>query len=356
MPQSQRLASLQALRGIAALAVVLFHLRGVELKYLGGPSVLDAVGRYADAGVDLFFVLSGFVMTTICAGRYTRPGEGWRFLIKRAWRVLPLYWLFTTVVLLLMAFVPSMVNSSYAGQSVLASYLLIPHGQLPLLTVGWTLVHEAYFYLVFAALVAAVPERFVPACLVAWAGLIGAAGWMPPGAVTPAHYLVTNPLTYEFIGGALLGLYWRRIPAQMALPLMASGAVLVVAAAALLSAAGPPSISVLTRVALFGTASVLLVAGAVTREAKGRFSVPAMLIRMGDYSYSLYLSHVFVISAIGRVWAAFAPAPGWLGHVVFVAISTAACCAVGRLVNVWIERPLLRLPDRVRWTKGKPAA
>jgi peptidoglycan/LPS O-acetylase OafA/YrhL len=356
MPQSRRLASLQALRGIAALAVVVFHLRGVELKYLDGPSVLDAIGRYADAGVDLFFVLSGFVMTTICAGRYTRPGEGVRFLVKRAWRVLPLYWFFTTIVVVLIAAVPSMVNTSYADQSALASYLLIPHGQLPLLTVGWTLVHEAYFYLVFAALLGVVPERFVPGVLLAWAGLIGAAGWMPSGEATPAHYLVTNPLTCEFIGGALLGLYWRRIPAQMAVPLMASGAVLAIVAAALLPTDGPASMSVWTRVALFGTAAVLLVGGAVTREAVDRLHVPALLLRMGDYSYSLYLTHVFVISAMGRIWATLAPAPGWVGHVAFVVITTAACCVVGRLVHVWLERPLLRLPHRVRGTYDKRAA
>lgn len=356
MDARKRFNSLQGLRGIAALAVVLFHLRGVEIKYLQGPAVLDAIGRYADAGVDLFFVLSGFVMTTIAAGRYTTPGAGSQFLIKRAWRVLPLYWIFTTVVLLLMVFVPSIVNSSYAGQSALASYLLIPHGQLPLLTVGWTLVHEAYFYLVFAALLAVVPERYVPACLLAWAGLIGAAGWMPIGDATPAHYLVTNPLTYEFIGGALLGLYWRRIPAQMAVPLMASGAVLAIVAAVLLPADGPASMSVWTRVALFGTAAVLLVAGAVTREAVGRLHVPALLVRMGDYSYSLYLTHVFVISAMGRIWAMLAPAPGWVGHVAFVAITTAACCVAGRLVHVWLERPLLRLPGRVRGTNEKRAA
>lgn len=348
MQNQQRLASLQALRGIAALAVVVFHLRGIELKYLGSASVLDGLGRYADAGVDLFFVLSGFVMTTISAGRYTQPGAGSRFLAKRAWRVLPLYWIFTTLVVVLMGIVPSMVNSSYAGQSALASYFLIPHEQMPLLTVGWTLVHEAYFYLVFAALLAVVPERLVPACLLAWAALIGAAVWMPTGAASPAHYLVTNPLTYEFIGGALLGLYWRQVPSWMAVPLMAGGIGLAIAAAVLLPVAGPSTVGVWARVALFGTASVMLVAGAVRFEAIGRLRVPAPLVQTGDYSYSLYLSHVFVISAAGRAWALFCPAPNAVGHWLFVATILVACCAVGYAVHRWVERPLLALPQRIR--------
>ena len=230
MGTQQRMDSLQCLRGVAALAVVLFHLRGVEIKYLQGPAMLDAVARYADAGVDLFFVVSGFVMTTIAAGRYMKAGASAQFLVKRAWRVLPMYWIFTTLVVALMAVVPSMVNSSYAGQSVLASYLLIPHAQLPVLTVGWTLVHEAYFYLVFAGVIAFVPERFVPAFLLLWAAAIGVAPWLPPGPTTPAHVLVTNPLTYEFIAGALLGLYWRHIPARLGLPLVVAGVAVAVSA------------------------------------------------------------------------------------------------------------------------------
>jgi len=353
MSQSQRLDSLQALRGIAALAVVVFHLRGVELKYLDGPSVLDSIGRYADAGVDLFFVLSGFVMTTICAGRYTRKGEGWLFLTKRAWRVLPLYWLFTTIVVVLMATVPSIVNTSYAEQSTLASYFLIPHSQLPLLTVGWTLVHEAYFYLVFAAVLAVVPERLVSATLLVWAGLVAAAGWVTWVSVTPAQHVVTSPLTYEFISGALLGIYRRRIPAPLALPLLLAGAGIALAAAVLLPAAGPATMDAWLRVALFGTSGLFLVAGAVTWETQGHLRLPAFIMRMGDYSYSLYLSHIFVISAFGRLWAEVLPTSGWAGHITFVSVAIFACCYLGDLVYIHVERPLQALPLKLGDRRGR---
>lgn len=355
MATQQRMDSLQCLRALAALAVVLFHLRGVEIKYLQGPALLDAVARYADAGVDLFFVLSGFVMTTISAGRYMKQGASAQFLIKRAWRVLPMYWIFTTVVVVLMALVPSMVNSSYAGQSVLASYLLIPHAQLPVLTVGWTLVHEAYFYVVFAGVIAFVPERFVPAFLLVWAATIGAALWLPPGPTTPAHYLVTNPLTYEFIAGALLGLYWRRIPAWMAQPLAAAGLATGIIAAVLLPESGPATVAVPIRVACFGTAAVLLLAGVVRLEAKGGMRAPRWLTHLGDASYSLYLTHIFVLSAAGRAWAMLSPAPGGAGHLAFVLLTLIACCAVGSAVHAGLERPLLDLPRRWRMKRAQRA-
>lgn len=356
MGTQQRMDSLQCLRGLAALAVVLFHLRGVEIKYLQGPALLDGVARYADAGVDLFFVVSGFVMTTVAAGRYTKEGAGTQFLVKRAWRVLPMYWIFTTLVVGLMAVVPTMVNSSYADQSVLASYLLIPHAQLPVLTVGWTLMHEAYFYLIFAGAIAFVPERVVPAFLLLWAAAIGAAAWLPPGPATPAHNLVTSPLTYEFIAGAMLGLYWRRIPSGLALPLIVAGFATAVVAGMALPETGPATITVGTRVAWFGSAAVLLLAGSVTLEAQGRSRLPAWLIRLGDSSYSLYLTHIFVISVMGRAWAMASPAPTWPEHLAFVGLTTLACCVVGHVVHARLERPLLALPKRWRVERAQRPA
>ncbi|HDS1039211.1 TPA: acyltransferase [Stenotrophomonas maltophilia] len=342
-----RYQSLQVLRGIAALAVVVFHLRGVEVKYLPGAGILDGIGRYADAGVDLFFVLSGFVMTTITAGREGGMAAAGSFLARRAWRVLPPYWIFTTVVVVLMALVPSMVNSSYHDQSILASYLLIPHQQLPVLTVGWTLVHEAYFYLVFAVAIAVVPARALTVFLLGWAALIGTAHMLAPAATSPAHVLAINPLTFEFIAGALLGLHWRSIPRGLGWPLAIGGAALAVAAASLLPTEGPSVMPVWTRVSLFGTASTLLVAGAVLIEASTRRTPPRGLIILGDTSYALYLSHIFVISIAGRVWSMLLPSGAWWNHGLFVAATLLACCVTGYLVHRLVEQPLLLLPRRM---------
>ncbi|QGL81529.1 acyltransferase [Stenotrophomonas maltophilia] len=342
-----RFLSLQVLRGVAALAVVVFHLRGVEIKYLPGEGILDGVGRYADAGVDLFFVLSGFVMTTLTAGREGGIAAAGTFLIRRAWRVLPPYWIFTTVVVVLMALVPTMVNSSYHDQSILASYLLIPHQQLPVLTVGWTLVHEAYFYLMFAVAIAFVPARALTTFLLGWAALIGVAHLFAPAATSPAHVLVINPLTFEFIAGALLGLHWRYLPRSLGWPLALGGGALAVAAASLLSTEGPSIMPVWTRVMLFGTASALLVAGAVLIEARARRAPPNSLILLGDTSYALYLSHIFVISVAGRLWSMLLPTGAWWNHGLFVAATLLACCVVGYLVHRVVERPLLLLPQRM---------
>lgn len=351
--ERDRFYSLQILRAVAAMAVVVFHLRGVEIKYLPGPALLDGIARYADAGVDLFFVLSGFVMTTITAGHRPGAAAAGAFLARRAWRVLPPYWFFTTIVVVMMLIAPSMVNSSYSGQSVLASYLLLPHEQLPVLTVGWTLVHEAYFYLVFALIIALVPPRRLTTALLIWTAAITVAHAALPATTTPAQTLVVNPLTYEFIAGALVGIHWRAIPRWCGLPLAIAGAGIAIASACTLPEQGPSIMPVWTRVGLFGSAAVALVAGAVVLERHYRPSLPGMLIRLGDCSYALYLSHIFVISAAGRLWAAMLPSTAWWNHTVFVLVSGIACCAVASLTHRLIEQPLLTLPRRINtWRAG----
>lgn len=345
--------SLQALRGIAALAVLVFHLRAVESKYIPGHTVLGAVAAHADAGVDLFFVISGFVMAHVGRGRFDGFHAAGSFLMKRAWRVLPLYWLFTTLTVVLMMALPAIVNSSYPDQSVIRSYLLIPHTQLPVLAVGWTLIHEAYFYIVFAVAIAIIAERALTVCLLGWAAVIAYAHIDGYQEMTPLRQLLISPLTLEFIVGVLAGLHWRKLPRKLAFAMMISGIALYLTAAVgladpLISAPDP-----WLRTATFGTASVLLVLGWVMHESRGKRSAPPVLVALGDSSYSLYLSHVFVISAVGRLWAAVVPGQSWGHHVLFVIVATASACIAGHFIHRWIELPLLNLAHHSAWAGGR---
>lgn len=345
--------SLQALRGIAALAVLLFHLRAVESKYIPGDAVLGAVAAHADAGVDLFFVISGFVMAQVGRGRFDGFYAAGLFLMKRAWRVLPLYWLFTTVAVGLMMTFPAIVNSSYPDQSIIRSYLLIPYTQLPVLAVGWTLIHEAYFYIVFAVAIAIIAERALTACLIGWAAVIVYAHLDGSHEMTPLSQLLTSPLTLEFIVGVLAGLHWRKLPRELAFAMMIVGIALYLTAAVGLADTSISAPKPWLRMATFGTASVLLVLGWVMYESRGHGSAPSALVALGNSSYSLYLSHVFVISAVGRLWPAVVPGQSWGHHVLFVVVATASACIAGHLIHRWIELPLLNLAHRSAWRRGR---
>src|SRR5262245_65089484 len=90
--QGEKIEAIQALRGVAVLAVVAFHSLVFERKYSGGDLVLPGWFRFGESGVDLFFVISGFVMVTVTRGRFGKFNEVVRFLWSRATRIYPTFW------------------------------------------------------------------------------------------------------------------------------------------------------------------------------------------------------------------------------------------------------------------------
>jgi peptidoglycan/LPS O-acetylase OafA/YrhL len=202
-----KIQNLQALRGVAVLLVLLRHVAVMEAKYGRHCHLLPDFVSAGTAGVDLFFVISGFIMVETSRGRHQTPGAFGDFLYRRATRIYPLYWIFSLAVLCVWVVQPSWVNSS-AGSRVdlAASFLLLPQSLLPLLGQGWTLTHEIYFYLGFAFSLL-LPARRLPCFLGAWAAGLLVGWWLVwphlPTTGLAAIRLVFHPLTAEFLlGGA----------------------------------------------------------------------------------------------------------------------------------------------------------
>lgn len=138
--------SIQVLRGFAALLVVLVH-STLKAQSLGMEARVFEIGH---SGVDLFFIISGFIMMMIGA----RENNFYLFMSKRIIRVIPLYYIITTMALLVYIYNPSLIKGNNGVISIINSYLLIPaQGKSFLLSVGWTLSYEMFFYLVFASVV-----------------------------------------------------------------------------------------------------------------------------------------------------------------------------------------------------------
>ena len=171
-PPRQKLASIQALRAIAAFGVVACHLFGFERNYIAGPGITPAAFQYGMVGVDLYFVISGFIITLMCKGRFGRQGEAPRFLWRRFIRVYPIFLFWCLAVFAVFLLHPGMVNTSHGRPDVLRSFLLLPQRNLPLLLVSWTLVYEAFFYVLFAGALRWLREEDLPRCLLAWAVVV----------------------------------------------------------------------------------------------------------------------------------------------------------------------------------------
>jgi exopolysaccharide production protein ExoZ len=337
----KELRSIQAARGIAANLVIFSHLYLVEAKYTAG-AVLPAFTLYGIAGVDLFFVISGFIMVAV-AGRKREPIE---FLWRRVTRIYPTYWLVSLIVLATVLIAPTFVNSSITTPiSLWRSFLLIPDRTFPLLAVGWTLVHEMYFYLAFAILLALRISVIVG--LMGWGVLILVIAAAAPDQVasSPVLRVIASPLTAEFMMGAFVGMLWRRQWVSGALAVGAVGLagliVSMVYIAPMLSLAASPYLDG-WRVIIFGIPVALIVYALTGLEQLYPSGQPAkLLVAFGDWSYATYLIHVLIISAIGRIMFALAPGGGIAASLALISIGLLVANAAGGGIHALFERPTL---------------
>ncbi|WP_433969684.1 acyltransferase family protein [Tunturiibacter gelidiferens] len=201
------------LRGLAASMVVIHHSTQSWSQNLG-KGVSAPTWEGGAAGVDIFFVISGFVMAISTIGREHKDHPALSFLERRLIRIFPLYWLVSLVYLLKVTIVRWYPRFAGSGQHVqtplgyiLSSFLLIPYrdsiGNIqPLLNVGWTLSFEMFFYFLFASALAfriRVAYFLTPIMsILVVAGTLRGAHW-------PAILVLTDPILLEFLAGLLLG-------------------------------------------------------------------------------------------------------------------------------------------------------
>jgi exopolysaccharide production protein ExoZ len=302
--------------------VVVFHI----LQWLNGGL------EVARAGVDVFFVISGFIIWTVTAPSDQAPGV---FLWRRVTRVVPAYWIATlllaAIVLVWPPFLPK-VHPRW-GHLIL-SLALIPHFDtdgrpFPLLAPGWTLSYEAAFYLIFAACLAA------PRSVRARAATAGLAGVVALGFFLsdPAYILLANPLLLEFAAGLWIGVAFR----AKRLPNAAWSGFLFTAGLAAFAVYGLTAWrDEAWRAATWGIPAAFIVAGAVGLEARLGAFRSAVLKSLGDASYSIYLFHPIAVAAMAHTLGTGQP---WL----FIPAALAAAIAAGLAGRAMVEKPLIAL-------------
>lgn len=351
----KKLQSIQGIRGIAVVLVLLSHLIRVEEKYSSLPLLPDfLVGGIS--GVDVFFVISGFIMVMVTRGQFESLANIGRFLYHRVTRIYPVYWFYAALALGIFVINPSWINHGETG-SILDSFLLIPQQEpnIPLLAVSWTLSYELYFYVVFALLLA-FPERYLAIGLALWGVVLITGSWIHP--VDPIIALMLSPLTVEFIAGAAiaklvnrLSLAWAKAQPGKILSVVGAGfakksymvgSVLSICSMILANQfythtyhMQPNGVS---RVILFGLPACIAVYGFVQAERLGSL-LPQWLVHIGNASYSIYLSHVLILSALGRLL--FRPSFGLIQNTSVLLILIAASIACGILSYQIIEKRML---------------
>jgi peptidoglycan/LPS O-acetylase OafA/YrhL len=347
-PIPKTFQTIQYLRGLGALVVVLYH--SVSQLQRFQPTL--AWPEWGALAVDAFLVISGFAMWHMISLRPFTPAGFYR---NRLLRIVPFYWAMTSVVVAVMLIAPWLLSSSHFDAAhVLASYFFVPwlhpveHGMiLPVLIPGWTLQFDFPFYLL-VGLCLFLPARFrLAALLVPLLTLAVLPAFVHSNATAFVFY--TQPIVLELASGVLLGwLLWRgvRVPAPIALAC-------VIASIAVLPLLPSPTNVVpqigayrqmLEREIFYLIPAFALVGGCVFFETARplRHTIKALLV-LGDVSYALYLSHPLVLPAVTRVWKMLGLVQNGAANIAYLAIAMAVSIAAAYVCYVCIERPLTRM-------------
>ena len=339
----QTYTGLQILRFVAAMLVAVMHItQAISIHITGrGETVYWGTGA---VGVDIFFIISGFVMM-MSTSKVPFHGErrfdnAWIFIKRRILRIVPLYWFYTLLKTALVLTLPALAVKSIIDPGHLAASLFFvpvaaPWGLIqPVLPVGWTLNFEMLFYVVFAAAIAIGAPR-VRWCLLVFLCVFVLARFLP-GSIPLTFY--AQSIIFEFIIGvafALALLRWGAAPAGAGAMLLAAGAVFTFG-----MGWDPDS----DRLFPWGVGSAAIVLGTLWLErviADKRWAKP--LAFLGDASYSIYLSHTFVVPACVLALRKL----GFADPLAIFVVTSLVVMAAGSASYLWLEKPLISLFKRL---------
>lgn len=304
------LNNIQAMRGIASLVVFVGH--GLLLMPgIGLDRYFSFFGVAASGGVDIFFVISGFIITTVAMKESGSDGRlvcAWNFGVKRAVRIYPVYWLVFLLALGMSAYVnfaPPVTDIKPVWQQ----FLLLTHVNSYIMA-AWSLAFEIYFYgVVVVALL--ISPRHVGKVLFAWAAVtvfiifydygIGEAGLIGS--------LPFSPLILEFIMGMVVAWIIRSGKTGFAVASGLFGVCFFLAGSEIMRSLGWSDLNPWYRTFYNGLPSAFIIYSVVAIEIRGMWTFSHGWVKLGDASYSLYIWHQFIFYSIytvlvGKAWVA----------------------------------------------------
>lgn len=335
-PSSKPLISIQCLRAIAAWLVFFHHYVGTFYNYKSTTPVALLLTKYGDFGVDVFFVISGFVMHY---SSNAKRQNGFSFAVKRIARIVPVYWFYTAVLMVAQIGFPTFSWTGYTTETLVYSLLFLPSdnpaglGVFPFLSVGWTLNYEMLFY----SIITLSMFLFRRQAFLATVGIVAvlplfSTGW------------IGNWRVHEFGTGIVLSLLVTKFRMDGSSRWRLGVGVFLLATTfwILWGLRATPLLwrfqdSHFARIC----AATFLVAAFIFLE---QLFVPSRLTRalafMGTLSYSTYLSHIIVLGIVLH----FVGAPeNHAVEILTILISVTITIAVSWLSYEWIERPAYSL-------------
>ena len=311
---------IQQLRAFAAIGIVVFH-QNHSLKI-------------GNASVDVFFIISGFIICIIIDSYKNNPLQ---FFLRRIARIAPLYWIVTLVSVLLVKIYPeSFGDADIRPFHIIYSFFFIPHWDVngkiwPTLLQGWTLNLEFFFYAIMTFALCFSRRLNLIYISVFFIALVIC------GVLFHFHSAVCRSYTanilMELVAGLWLGFLWKK----RLLPSMGIGIFLCIVGVSILSVEQiwmlKKSIA-LARVPYYSLPALLIVLGALSIEASGHYLKSSLLKVIGEASYAIYLTHILVAIPVKGLLIGYKLPAG-----IEFGVSIAILVSAGVLIHYLVERP-----------------
>jgi exopolysaccharide production protein ExoZ len=349
-PNQKNFQLIQVLRGVACILVALMHITVTFSEIYQLPFFWD-IFKFGGSGVDIFFVLSGFVITYSNRQYLTKATNIGNFLKKRAIRIFPIYWIIISFLLLLQLLLPSFYRTHFQinPANLVSTYLLFPNHEM-INGVSWSLSNELFFYILFGLAIVIPQKKYSFLLLLLYFIVLLLLPLMSIAATRGNDFagLFIFPMNIEFLLGIAVVLLVDKFPQKWTTAVLLTGTGFFILSAVFSNNGLFFLNNGYNRVLMFGFPAFLIILALVKYESTVTINVNKLFMQLGDASYSIYLFHLPIVVAFFKIMAKL-PVTSYLLLTFFSCILFFAICFIGIIIYNKIERPL------IKWINSKIA-
>lgn len=343
---AKKLESLQMVRAFAMLMVLFIHIDAFSTRIFEHSFLSGIFIPGGDSGVNIFFVLSGFIIFYVHKGDIGKKIKFLPYLIKRFSRIYPAYWLITLILITLHFLLPQFgAGNERETKNILFSLLLLPQTHAPIIHAAWSLSHEIFFYLAFSLLVILSFKIIMPLLFfIALGSALGTVYSLQGITIfeNPFLNLLFSYHNFEFILGCLSAYLVLNYKIKGEKILFALGSTLLLSMIIFERINGDMSA---LRLFGYGIPAFLIITALTSHELKKslilpRIFFPKIFLLLGDASFSIYITHQLLISGIGRTLMSLGLVK-MTGPFAVIIIVTILTLLIGCIFHLIIEKPLI---------------
>jgi len=333
---------LEVSRAIAAILVVLHHAT-LDAPFFYNAEPINNFFYFGMAGVDYFFVLSGFIIYYIHSNDKATISNIKKYLLKRLIRIYPIFLFISSFLLLMYLSIPSLsIRGNLSNfDFIIKSLLLLPQSNPPILTVSWTLVHEIFFYFTFIIII--LNKKIGVSLYILWASIITVLQFTITKEMTFPYSFYFNSHNIEFVLGVLLGVIFKDsnfINTIKNYKLLIFGGIILFILNGINQNSNFIQINSFIILLIYGLSSFFIIMGLILLEKESpELKVPKLLILLGSASYSIYLIHLPILSVMHRIVQKLEFKDFLHSDLIFIIVCIIAIIS-GVVLHLLIEKPL----------------